>query len=32
MLTVTEKAQQELDAYFDGKDVGTIRIHLASGG
>ncbi len=32
MITVTEKAQQELNAYFEGKEVGAIRVHLAQGG
>ncbi len=32
MVEVTERARKELDAYFDGKDPGTIRVYLASGG
>lgn len=32
MITLTENAKKELDAYFDGKEKGTIRIFLAPGG
>ncbi len=32
MLELTENAQKELEAYFEGKDRGTIRIYLAPGG
>lgn len=32
MITATDKAQQELDAYFEGKEVGAIRIYLSAGG
>ena len=32
MVEVTERAQKELDAYFDGKKPGSIRVYLASGG
>jgi Uncharacterized conserved protein len=32
MLTVTDDARKELDAYFDGKEKGAIRIFLAQGG
>lgn len=32
MLTLSEGAKKELDAYFDGKEKGTIRVFLAPGG
>lgn len=32
MITVTDSAKQELDAYFDGKKPDSIRVFLASGG
>lgn len=32
MLEISEGAKKELDAYFDGKEKGTIRIFLAPGG
>ena len=32
MITLTDDAKKELDAYFDGKDKSTIRIYLAPGG
>ena len=32
MLTVSEDACKELDAYFEGKEKGTIRVFLAQGG
>lgn len=32
MLTLSDGAKKELDAYFDGKDKGTIRVFLAPGG
>lgn len=32
MITVTEKAQKELEAYFSGKEKTPIRIYLAAGG
>lgn len=32
MLTVSEDARKELEAYFDGKEKKTIRIFLAPGG
>ncbi len=32
MLTLTDKAKQELDTHFAGKEVGTIRVYLSSGG
>ncbi len=32
MVTLTDKAKQELDAYFADKDAGSIRIYLSSGG
>lgn len=32
MIKLTQEAQKELDAYFDGKDKATIRIYLAPGG
>ncbi len=32
MITVTDSARKELDAYFDGKKPGTIRVYLASSG
>ena len=32
MLELTESAQKELAAYFDGKDKSDIRIYLAAGG
>ena len=32
MFTLTESAQKELDAYFDGKEKSAIRVYLANGG
>lgn len=32
MITVSDKALAELEAYFTGKDKTPIRIHLAPGG
>ena len=32
MLTLTDSAKKEFDAYFDGKDKNSIRIYLAQGG
>lgn len=32
MLTVTENARKELDAFFSGKPKSAIRIYLAPGG
>lgn len=32
MFELSEDAKKELDAYFEGKDKGTIRIYLAPGG
>ena len=32
MITVTESAKKELDSYFEGKNPGTIRVYLSSGG
>ena len=32
MLTVSEEARKELEAYFDGKEKKTIRVFLAPGG
>ena len=32
MLTVSEDARKELEAYFDGKEKKTIRVFLAPGG
>lgn len=32
MIELTPEAQKELEAYFEGKDKGTIRIYLAPGG
>ena len=32
MVTVTDGARKELDAYFEGKKPGAIRVYLASGG
>lgn len=32
MIQVTEDAQKEMNAYFEGKNPGTIRVYLASGG
>jgi Fe-S cluster assembly iron-binding protein IscA len=32
MITITESAQNELTAYFEGKTVEPIRVHLADGG
>ncbi len=32
MLELSESAQKELEAYFEGKDRGVIRIYLAPGG
>lgn len=32
MVELTESAKKELDAYFDGKEKGTIRIYLMGGG
>lgn len=32
MITITESAQQELTAYFEGKEIQPIRVHLVDGG
>lgn len=32
MIELSKDAKKELDAYFDGKEKGTIRIYLAPGG
>lgn len=32
MLTVSESARKELEAFFEGKERQTIRIFLAAGG
>lgn len=32
MIKLSEEAQKELEAYFEGKDKATIRIYLAPGG
>lgn len=32
MISVTEKAHKELEAYFDGKERTPIRVYAASGG
>lgn len=32
MITVTDSAKKELDAYFDGKAPSCIRVFLAAGG
>lgn len=32
MITVTDSAKKELDAYFDGNTPDSIRVFLASGG
>lgn len=32
MLTLTDSARAELDAYFEGKEKAPIRVYLASGG
>lgn len=32
MITITESARKELEAYFADKDKGTIRVYLAPGG
>lgn len=32
MFELSDDAKKELDAYFEGKDKGTIRIYLAPGG
>jgi len=32
MLELSESAQKELEAYFEGKERGVIRIYLAPGG
>ena len=32
MLTLSDAARKELDAYFAGKEAQTIRIFLAPGG
>lgn len=32
MITITESACKELEAYFADKDKGTIRVYLAPGG
>lgn len=32
MITMSEDAKKELDAYFKDKEKGTIRIYLAPGG
>jgi hypothetical protein len=31
MLKLTENARKELEAYFAGRERGTIRVYLASG-
>lgn len=32
MLTLTDGAKNEFDAYFEGKDKTSIRVYLAQGG
>lgn len=32
MIEMSESAKKELDAYFEGKEKGAIRIYLAPGG
>lgn len=32
MITLTDSAKKELDAYFDGKNTSAIRVFLAAGG
>ncbi len=32
MISVTEEARKELEAYFEGKDKTPIRVYAASGG
>lgn len=32
MLELTESAQKELAAFFEGKEKSTIRVYLAPGG
>ena len=32
MLTLSEDARNELEAYFDGKERKTIRVFMAPGG
>lgn len=32
MITITDSARKELEAYFADKDKGTIRVYLAPGG
>lgn len=32
MLTLTDSAKKEFDAYFEGKDKTSIRVYLAQGG
>ena len=32
MITLTDSAQKELDAYFDGKEKSAVRVYLAHGG
>lgn len=32
MIKLSDSAKKELDAYFEGKDKGTIRVFLAPGG
>ena len=32
MITITDSAKKELDAYFDGNPPGSIRVFLAGGG
>ncbi len=32
MITVTEEARKELEAYFEGKEKSPIRVYLAPGG
>lgn len=32
MIEITAAAKQQLDSYFEGKEVQPIRVYLASGG
>jgi len=32
MISVTEDARKELEAYFEGKDKTPVRVYAASGG
>jgi hypothetical protein len=31
MITITDRAKQELDGYFEGKTPGTLRVYASAG-